>query len=143
MNNINILPKRKLAKTITQYPHKGGKKNHSFLHQFCALKKLYHVLISSTSSPQHKKIYYLLIANAQFAFICSQPGLKSLNPHGMDKGSCLTFYHQTHPKPWSQLSFSFLFFFFFTREIVLWASHPNIIAFSKPNNGKYDNRLLI
>ena len=29
------------------------------------------------------------------------------------------------------------------RKVVLWASHPNIIAFSKLNNGKYDNQLLI
>ena len=29
------------------------------------------------------------------------------------------------------------------RKVVLWASHPNIIAFSKPNNGKYENQLLI
>ena len=28
-------------------------------------------------------------------------------------------------------------------KVVLWASHPNIIAFSKLNNGKYDNQLLI
>ena len=28
-------------------------------------------------------------------------------------------------------------------KVVLWASHPNIIAFSKPNNGKYENHLLI
>ena len=28
-------------------------------------------------------------------------------------------------------------------NIMLWASHLNIIAFSKPNNGKYDNQLLI
>ena len=26
---------------------------------------------------------------------------------------------------------------------MLWDSHPNIIAFSKPNNEKYDNQLLI
>ena len=24
-------------------------------------------------------------------------------------------------------------------KVVIWASHPKIIAFSKPNNGKYDN----
>ena len=28
-------------------------------------------------------------------------------------------------------------------KVVIWASHPNIIAFSKLNNGKYDNQLLI
>ena len=28
-------------------------------------------------------------------------------------------------------------------KVVFWASHPNIIAFSKPNNGKYENQLLI
>ena len=31
----------------------------------------------------------------------------------------------------------------FLGTVGLWASHPNIIAFSKPNNGKYDNQLLI
>ena len=36
-------------------------------------------------------------------------------------------------------SFHFLFF----GKVMLWASHPNIIAFSKPNNGKYENQLLI
>ena len=28
-------------------------------------------------------------------------------------------------------------------KVVFWASYPNIIAFSKPNNGKYENQLLI
>ena len=28
-------------------------------------------------------------------------------------------------------------------KVVLWAYYPNIIAFSKPNNGKYENQLLI
>ena len=31
----------------------------------------------------------------------------------------------------------------FLGKVGLWASHPNIITFSKPNNGKYDNQLVI
>ena len=28
-------------------------------------------------------------------------------------------------------------------KVGLWVFYPNIIAFSKPNNGKYDNQLLL
>ena len=33
--------------------------------------------------------------------------------------------------------------FSINEKVVFWASYPNIIAFSKPNNGKYENQLLI
>ena len=43
-----------------------------------------------------------------------------------------------HNKVWHQL----FGFSFFLGKVVLWVFHPNV-AFSKPNNGKYENQLLI
>ena len=63
----------------------------------------------------------------------------------MDKGSCLTSLSPHSPQTLvlALLLFPFFSSFFFIRKVVIWVSHPNIIAFSKPNNEKYDNQLLI
>ena len=63
----------------------------------------------------------------------------------MDKGSCLTSLSPHSPQTLVLALILFHFFssFFFIRKVVIWVSHPNIITFSKPNNEKYDNQLLI
>ena len=89
--------------------------------------------------------WFFLLLFLKLMNIVNQKKKKKDKKKGINRNLlyCYAFFLKApptlHNKVWHQL-FGFSFFF---GKVVLWALHPNIIAFSKPNNGKYENQLLI